>query len=288
MPESKESKGLFIAKIVLNVIFYAILIFIFICSIANIRAGSKEDTMPNVFGRGYLSVQTDSMSGNYDNSFNSGDMIVVNVIEKNKQEVANNLHVGDIITFYDTVNLKNFKKKLNSHRVVMLVYSDSGDVESIITMGDYEASLYGFTTKEAFNEHFKDVFVGSETNSIKQEYFNLEAGNKIQTLSVDSIRGTYIKTIKNGGNVSNTISQWGLLIVVLPLVIFLIVQICLFVRNLRNYRTEKYKETHKDEIEAKELAEREKLKAELKAQLLKEMEEEKNKDSNDSTDEETL
>lgn len=286
MPEKKESKGLFITKIVLNVIFYAILIFIFICSIANIRAGSKEDSMPNVFGRGYLSVQTDSMVGNYDNSFSSGDMIVVNVVEKNKQEVANNLHVGDIITFYDTVNLKNFKKKLNSHRVVMLTYDADGNVDAIITMGDKEASLYGYTTKEAFSEHFKDVFVGSETNSIKQEYFNLEAGNKIQTLTADSIRGTYVKTIKNGGNISNTISQWGLLIVVLPLVIFLLVQIYFFIRNLKEYRTAKYEEAHKDEIQAKEAAEREKLKAELKAQLLKEMEEENNKDSSDSTHEE--
>lgn len=286
MPEKKESKGLFITKIVLNVIFYAILIFIFICSIANIRAGSKEDSMPNVFGRGYLSVQTDSMVGSYDNSFSSGDMIVVNVVEKNKQEVANNLHVGDIITFYDTVNLKNFKKKLNSHRVVMLTYDADGNVDAIITMGDKEASLYGYTTKEAFSEHFKDVFVGSETNSIKQEYFNLEAGNKIQTLTPDSIRGTYVKTIKNGGNISNTISQWGLLIVVLPLVIFLLVQIYFFIRNLKEYRTAKYEETHKDEIQAKEAAEREKLKAELKAQLLKEMEEENNKDSRDSTHEE--
>ncbi len=281
MPEKKESKGLTIFKIVMNVVFYIILIFIFICSIANIRAGSKVDSMPNVFGRGYLSVQTDSMVGNHDNSFSSGDMIVVNVIEKNKQEVANNLKVGDIITFYDSVNLKGFKKQLNSHRVVMLTYNDSGDVESIITMGDKDAASYGFTTKEAFAEHFKDVFVGSETNTVKQEYFNLEGANKIQTLTPDSIRGTYVSTIKNGGNVANTISQWGLLMVVLPLVIFLLIYIYIFIKNLKQYRSEKYKEKHKDEILAKENAEREALKQELKAQLLKEMEEEKNKESSE-------
>lgn len=268
--KKKESKGLIITKVVFNVLFYFILIFIFICSIANIRSGSRVDAMPNVFGRGYLSVATDSMSGSQSNSFNAGDMIVVNVIEKNKQEVANNLHVGDIITFYDEYNLKGLKKQLNSHRVVFINdVNGDGNVDSIYLMGDYIAEQRG---------------IDSSTDFIK--LYEAEGLSTIQRITPDEIRGTYIKTIKNGGNVSNTISQWGLLIVVLPLVIFLIIQICLFVRNLRNYKTEKYKETHKDEIEAKELAEREKLKAELKAQLLKEMEEEKNKDLNDSTDEE--
>ncbi len=278
--EKKESKGLFITKIVVNVIFYIILIFIFICSIANIRAGSKVDSMPNVFGRGYLSVQTDSMSGSYSNSFNSGDMIVVNVIENNKQEVANNLKVGDIITFYDPTSLKGLKKQLNSHRVVLLNDKDGdGNIDTIVTMGDKVSHLYGYDSSvEAFSNKFASVFEGNETTSLKQEYFNLESNNTIQTLTVDSIRGTYVKTIANGGNISNTIANYGLIIVVLPLVIFLLVQVYFFVKNLKEYKREKYNETHKDEIEKAKKEAEDKLKAELREQILKEMQQEKDKE----------
>ena len=283
--EKKESKGLVITKVIVNVLFYIILIFIFICSIANIRSGSKVDEMPNVFGRGYLTVLTDSMTGDYDNSFNSGDMVVVNVINKNKQEVANKLELGDIITFYDSVNLAGQKKQLNSHRVVMIKDTDKdGNIDTIVTMGDKAAKQRGYTSTTAFNEKFGDVYESTSTQEVKQEYFNLEGNGTIQILDVDDIRGTYVKTIKNGGNISNTISQWGLLIVVLPLVIFLLVQVFFFIKNLKDYKSAKYEETHKDEIEAKKQAEKDQLKEELRAQLLAEM---KAEEENKKKDEET-
>jgi len=270
---STENKGWKITKIVLNVIFYILIFFILLVSIANIRAGKSADGFPNIFGKGYLSVATDSMEGEHSNSFKSGDMVVVNKIGDNKQEVANNLKIGDIVTFYDTVNLKGKNKQLNTHRVVYLWDANNdGNIDTIYTMGDKEAKNQGLDTYEAFSIKFKDAFDGkSETNEAKKNMNSLLDSGKVQSFTPDYIRGTYSSTIGNGGSFSDTISKWGLLIVVLPLVIFLVVEIIFFVRNLLAYKNARYADLHKDEIENQKKLEREKMKEQLRKELLEEM-----------------
>ena len=60
-PKTTKEKVFFGFKIAGNVIFYLIIIFLFLISIMNINA-SNNDGMPSLFGRSYLSVQSNSMT----------------------------------------------------------------------------------------------------------------------------------------------------------------------------------------------------------------------------------
>lgn len=280
-----------IAKIVLNVVFYLIILFVLLVSIANIRAGSNADGMANIFGRGYLTVASDSMSGTQSNSFNKGDMVVVDVVsEKKRQSVANSLSVGDVVTFYDTSLTTT--KKLNTHRVVYVCdYEDDGVVDAIFTMGDKYAESYvsynGAYSQDVFANLYGDGIKNKDATAIAKVNSMIDAGN-LQSFSADYLRGTYNHKLSGFGTVASTISQWGLLIVVLPLCIFLGFEIFFFVKNVLAYKKAKYEETHADEIEAEKNAEKERLKAELRKELLEEMNNEKefknqtNEDNNTS------
>ena len=60
-PKTTKEKVFFGFKIAGNVLFYLIIIFLFLISIMNINA-SNNDGMPSLFGRSYLSVQSNSMA----------------------------------------------------------------------------------------------------------------------------------------------------------------------------------------------------------------------------------
>ena len=60
-PKTTKEKVFFGFKIAGNVLFYLIIIFLFLISIMNINA-SNNDGMPSLFGRSYLSVQSNSMT----------------------------------------------------------------------------------------------------------------------------------------------------------------------------------------------------------------------------------
>ena len=62
--KTTKEKVFFGFKIAGNVLFYLIIIFLFLISIMNINA-SNNDGMPSLFGRSYLSVQSDSMKKPY-------------------------------------------------------------------------------------------------------------------------------------------------------------------------------------------------------------------------------
>ena len=280
-----------IVKIVANVIFYLLILFILLVSIANIRAGSKADSMPNIFGRGYLNVASDSMSGTQKDSFNKGDMVVVTNLTDNdsRQKAANKLKVGDIVTFYDSsLNLNG--KKLNTHRVVYVCdFEDDGKVDWIFTMGDKYAERFMLYdnkySQDAFAKQYGEGIKNKDANVVASVNDLIEGGN-LQQFDASCLRGTYVKTLGGVGNFANTIQKWGLLIVVLPLCIFLGFEIFFFVRNLLAYRKAKYVDLHGDEIEAERLAEKERLKAELRKELLEEMNNEKefkNQINNDNT-----
>ena len=85
----------FVAKVVGNVVFYAVIITLLLFSIMNINAGSKNGGFPHIFGKGFLSVQTNSMTRSGDSldelykdyeigGFAQGDLLLANVVnEKN-------------------------------------------------------------------------------------------------------------------------------------------------------------------------------------------------------------
>ncbi|MFA5693194.1 MAG: signal peptidase I [Acholeplasmataceae bacterium] len=106
----EPNKALKITKITLNVIFYTIIALLLIYSII-IISSRGDNNIPNVFGNGFLAVETDSMVGDNNDSFNPGDLIFVKILSDSQKE---NLKVGDIITFKDPA----LQRRLNTHRIV--------------------------------------------------------------------------------------------------------------------------------------------------------------------------
>lgn len=114
-----------IIKIVLTVLYYVFIVLLLSFSIITIASKGERD-IPNVFGRGYLAVRTDSMNGDREDSFAAGDLIYVRILnDKTREE----LKVGDIVTFYD-YDLRF----LNTHRIVEINETSTG--KSVITQGD--------------------------------------------------------------------------------------------------------------------------------------------------------
>ena len=63
-PQDKKALVKKILVIVGNVVFYAIIIVLFLFSLMNINAGNGTQNFPNLFGKGMLSVESNSMERN--------------------------------------------------------------------------------------------------------------------------------------------------------------------------------------------------------------------------------
>ena len=147
-PKSTKEKTIFGLKIAGNIVFYAIILALLLFSIMNINAGSSNGGFPNIFGHGFLSVQSNSMTrtgtlelpDEYKNykigEFDKGDLLYASVVTKD--EDIRKLKVGDVITFYDST-IEN----LNSHRIVYSAYNADGSMNSITVQGDLTATMYG-------------------------------------------------------------------------------------------------------------------------------------------------
>jgi signal peptidase I len=112
-------------KIVLNTIFYGMIALLIGFSIANMQIKS-EDNIANIFGTGFLSVQSDSMEGDLKDSFFKGDMVFVSMLD---QQSRTELQVGDIVTYFDT-NIRAF----NTHRIIEVIVIE--DQLYYLTKGD--------------------------------------------------------------------------------------------------------------------------------------------------------
>lgn len=121
----QTNKSKRIISIVLNVLYYIVIVFLLSFSIVTILSRG-EGKIPNVFGRGYLAVQTDSMEGTEKDSFKVGDLIFVRLLNDKSRE---KLEVGDVVTYFDSSI-----RSLNTHRIVEIIDTSVG--KSIITQGD--------------------------------------------------------------------------------------------------------------------------------------------------------
>lgn len=116
-----------IIKIVLTVLYYIFIVVLLSFSIITI-ASRGEKSIPNVFGRGFIAVRTDSMNGDKPDSFDAGDLIYVRILnDKTREE----LKVGDIVTFYDYAI-----RSLNTHRIVEINVDEVTNEKRIVTQGD--------------------------------------------------------------------------------------------------------------------------------------------------------
>lgn len=245
-----SNKILKITKIVMNVIFYSFIVILLLFSISNLGLKDDQD-IPGLFGNGFLTVQTNSMAGEEDDSFTAKDLIFVKVVtEKNRAKLLSKLEVGDIITF------SYFNKELdgiilNTHRIVDIV--GEGENTLFITQGD----------KVGMNPVY-DYVIGGENDADYYEsvgYENVKAIYKSKWSGV----GATMKFIQS--------STGFLVCIVLPTLIFFVVQAILLVLNFTKIKHNK--DVAKLAIDNEELLklEREKIKQELLAEM------EKNKES---------
>ncbi|NMA05905.1 MAG: signal peptidase I [Acholeplasmataceae bacterium] len=124
---SMKEKTIKVLKIVGQVFYYLLIVIILTFSIITIAA-REVDKIPNLFGRGFLAVQTDSMSGPNKDSFDAGDLIYVKLLSDKGRE---KLEVGDVVTYFDKTI-----KALNTHRIVEI--NGTGDEMTVVTQGDKE------------------------------------------------------------------------------------------------------------------------------------------------------
>lgn len=276
---NKVLKGL---KIAGNVVFYAIIIVLLLFSIANIKKKDKS-SFANLFGRGFLTVETDSMVGPNKDSFGPGELVVVK--KANSKNIAK-LKVGDIITFYDATlarddaNGISKSSYLNTHRIVYI--NTQGDTPIFITQGDkavenginYVAPIYDENGVCTNPDELK-------TNAQNSQYW--------QEVNVSDIKGIYVSHSKGWGNFMTTVNKHFFACVVLPVIILFLIELVVVIMNIIGIKNEKNKfaleadaEAQKEELRKQILAEMNaQNKEEMKKQILEELKkEQENKENN--------
>ena len=249
-----------IAKIAGNVVFYAIICGLLLFSIMNIRGSKDNKSYPNLFGRGMLAVVSPSMDGNQEDSFKIGDLIIVKTF---KEKDWNELEVGDVVTFYDP-DANDGKGGLNSHRIVYEVKNEQGVVVSVVVQGDRSV--------EEHNYHYGKEGISAANNQA------LISSGEADVLSASDILGVMIKVKPGAGKTLLTVQEYWFFIFVIPVLIFLLVEFFIVVKNILDLKNEKAKEEIKktnEELKADLEAQKEALRAEILAELKKESLEDK-------------
>lgn len=243
--ESKLTKEKVIrgTKITLNVIFYVVIVLILLFAIANMRVKTDRD-IPNILGRGFLSVQSDSMEGHLEDSFSEGDLIVVRMLNDKRRE---ELKVGDIVTFYGAFyNDKTDKREvfLNTHRIVKVSVMNDG-TRVFITQGDRVAEQAG-----------KKYDEGGENDD---RYY--------ETIYASEAIAVHTKTwAKAGATLDYLRSPVGFgIFIVVPAVLILIVEAYFLIRNVLKMNKDKMEKEFKDKDEA--------LRQQIMEEILKQQEE---------------
>ncbi|MGM9970106.1 MAG: hypothetical protein ACI35S_06900 [Anaeroplasma sp.] len=279
-PKTPKQKVIFGLKIAGNVLFYVVIILLFLFSLMNINSGGKGG-VPNIFGKGFLSVQTNSMKRSEDleilpewndnkiGGFEAGDLLNINIF--NKKDVSS-LKVGDVIAFYD-----DGLKAINSHRIVYV----SEDGTFVYTQGDIYAQVpaHRFILNPQTEADYSHNYI------IEATKFNVEnncEGRYLEQVNVEQIKGVVTSVSKGTGKVLDNIQKNWLFYFVIPVFILLVFEIFMVIKNVMDLKGEKQKAllaSDKDAMMAELEAEKEKMRqellAELKAQQLAEINEAK-------------
>lgn len=267
--KTPKEKTKFILTIVGNVIFYLLIFVLLLWSIMNINAGSSNGGFPNIFGKGFLSVQSNSMSDTgslpteYNDykikSFNKGDLLNVNVFDINK---VNELNVGDVVTYYDR-NLN----ALNSHRIVYLTRDESNNVMSFSTEGDYIVCTLGLYDPS-----------NADKGNLNMQLQNRGDIATFNSSNFSDIKGVVTSVKTGAGNVLDNLHQNWLWYFVLPVGLLLIFELFMVIKNFMELKGTKQKaalagdkEAMLAEIQAEKEKMRQELLAELKAQQAQEV-----------------
>lgn len=281
-PMTPKQRTIFILKIVGNVVFYGIILALFLFSIMNINAGRKHG-IPNLFGRGYLVVLTDSMNAdekalpeeykNYDikqfksyqaatttTSAYAGDLLNVQMLNRGD---IDNLKIGDVITYWDDgIEVSDGSKgAFNTHRITYIHKDTNGKTDVIYTIGDRDVAIFGL----------KDV--ESMTDSERYDYENQKYLDIFGESNFSNIKAKVTSVNYGGAGLVNFVQNNWLFIFVIPIAIILIIEIVLVVKNIFDLRREKNKaidladhEAQMAELQSEKERMRQELLAELRAQ----------------------
>lgn len=284
LEEKKSNKVIFGLKIAGNVIFYAVIILLLIFSIMNIKAGSSNGGFPNIFGKGFLAVKTESMERENEmpteyNDYSIGEIKKNDLVYEKvlNSKSINNLKVGDVITFFDPSI-----KALNTHRIIIIDKTD-GVVTRIVCQGDYSVSVIA-------------KYDPTDASKAAVNQTLIDRGD-IQIISdMSNVKGIVTGVKSGAGKVIINIQQNWLWYFVLPVLVFLLIEIFMVIKNIMDLKGAKQKaelasnkEVMMADLEAQKEEMRKQILAELKAQqaaLDEDKKEEKVDDVSDSDDEE--
>lgn len=123
----KKTEAKKIVSIVLNVVAWAFLAFAALTTVLSFVSMNAKDGVPTIFGKSFVSVQSDSMEGNKKGSFNEGDMLIVDKISADE---ALKLDVDDIIVYRAPIDIDGDGETgdINTHRIVEKWTTDGGIV----------------------------------------------------------------------------------------------------------------------------------------------------------------
>lgn len=121
-----NKKALKVLKITGQALLSIVLVFVILVTALMLFTRDKYQ-VPNVFGYSFINIISDSMSGDNPDSFNKGDLIIIN-----RNADKKNLQVGQIITFETVIQ---GELVLNTHRIVKAYHSETGE-SAYETKGD--------------------------------------------------------------------------------------------------------------------------------------------------------
>ena len=231
--EKSKIKISMLFRVLGNIVFYGLIFFLLVFSIANMSLKSESD-IANVLGRGFLPVLTDSMEGSESGSFDKGALVFVKIVsEADKTK----LEEGDIITFYDTA-----LKALNTHRIVHVEGS------YVVTQGDKAAAAAKYIN-------------GQDNTGVQYELVTLNNIKAVKTGHVNGV-GNVINYLQTGTGFA--------LFVILPVVLLLAYQGFVLTKTLLAVNKEKIEAKHAIDKESLLEAEKERIRKELLEELKKE------------------
>jgi len=134
MNEAKRKVSFKWLSVGINVIFYVIIFVLIAFSVANLKLKEKND-VANIFGYGFISVLTDSMDGNQEDSFTVNDLLFVRLANDQMRE---SLEIGDIVTYYSLDIPGLGVQGFITHRIVE--FGEFDGIPYVITQGDKEGA----------------------------------------------------------------------------------------------------------------------------------------------------
>ncbi len=217
-------------KKVFHIVIDVLVILILIVSaliLIGVLTSRANGGVPNVFGKAPIGVLTNSMHGDNSDSFNEGDLIICDVIDKNN---IPKYEVGDVVTFAQDIT-GDGKQSLVTHRIYKV--NEGG---TFLTKGD---------NNETFDQdqHNSIVFPDLTNDGILAQYH----GTKIPVL------GGVINFLQ-----TSTGFFWCILF---PMILFFLYQAVRVIMNAMAYSKAKGEEKAREAIEKAGLTEEQKAQA---------------------------